>query len=531
MNKKKNKFSALDVLEIKGSFMYFILMVVLTALAAGFQIIARVEIMGVIRPLIPMSVSIVLAYIIFRKKKSKAPAGVYPWITAFIIISIPIAAKYSLVKSGGWTPDAWTFAAESYNSSILLVVLIVMLQLLHNRRLFIVFALYGFLNWILFFILAYSRGAEMYFFATRGSELIHGVIILREVFYIIVSLLIAYISYRNIPIIREYDSRAYAQTCEIEEHLEKREDISREIKESMGALFRRVEELNRLVEDFNDKINEQSSTFEEISATLEELEASAGGIHDSSILQLNGNMDMEAIINEYKSVKNETMVNLDSTDSRISSVMEQTNTANERIGEVEKAMNRIKEQGELIRNTTNIIVEIADQINLLSLNASIEAARAGEQGRGFAVVADEIGKLAFRTSESIKEIEQVVAESDSTTSESVGVINTTAGMIRKMIANIEESTGHIQKLKDSIITEENYIDKVINQMGKNIELARSIGQGTEEQKRAIVSSNEAVQHLTSIVNRMVDNVRVLSESSGEILEHANKLHRKSEEDV
>jgi methyl-accepting chemotaxis protein len=528
---KKIKYSALDVLEIKSSFVYFILLAVLSALATSFQLIAKVDIMGVVRPLIPLSLSIGLAYLTFRKKKSKAAAGVYPWITAFITISIPILSKYSLVKSGGWTPDAWTFAAESYNSSILLVVLIIMLQLLHSRRLYIVFALYGFINWIAFFILAYINGAEMYFYATRGSELIHGVIILREVFYIIVSALIAFVSYRNIPITHEFASRTYAQTREIESHLETKEDISREIRESMDALFQRVEELDRLVEDFNNKINEQSATFEEISATLEELEESATGIHDTSVLQLDGNIEMESIINSYKSVKNETMVNLNTTELKIGSIMEQTNTANERIGEVEKAMNRIKEQGELIRNTTNIIVEIADQINLLSLNASIEAARAGEQGKGFAVVADEIGKLAFRTSESIKEIEQVVGESDITTSESVSVINATAEMIRKMIADIEGSTSQIQILKDSIITEDGYIDRIVSQMGKNIELARSIGQGTEEQKQAILSSNEAVQHLTSIVNRMVENVRIISESSGEILEHANKLQKKAESDA
>jgi methyl-accepting chemotaxis protein len=521
------KYTAMDVLEIKGSFMYFILLLLLSTLAAVFQLIAGIDLMGVLRPLVPLSISIVFAFIIFRKKKSKSGAGLYPWLTAFITISIPVASKYSLVKSGGWTPDAWTFAAESYNSSILLVIFIVMLQLLHNRQLFIVFALYGFINWIVFFVLAWYNGAEMFFLSKHGSELIHGVIILREVFYIIVSILIAFVSYRNIPIIHEFISRTQTQTCEIESHLEKREEISREIKESMGALFQKVEELDRLVEDFNERINEQSATFEEISATLEELEESAGGIHDTSVLQLNGNIEMESIINNYKAVKNETMINLDSTDLRINSVMEQTNTTNERIGEVENAMNRIKEQGELIRNTTHIIVEIADQINLLSLNASIEAARAGEQGKGFAVVADEIGKLAFRTSESIKEIEHVVAESDSITSESVGVINTTAEMIRKMIADIEGSTSQIQMLKESIITEENYIDKVIIQMAKNIELARSIGLGTEEQKRAIMSSNEAVQYLTSTVNRMVENVRILSESSGKILESASKLHRKS----
>jgi methyl-accepting chemotaxis protein len=101
---------------------------------------------------------------------------------------------------------------------------------------------------------------------------------------------------------------------------------------------------------------------------------------------------------------------------------DKTTIANEKLSEVESAINTIAEQSGKISDTVSIIIDIADKINLLSLNASIEAARAGDHGKGFAVVADEIGKLAFLTTESIKEIEKVLSINNSITKKGVDVI-------------------------------------------------------------------------------------------------------------
>ncbi|HPQ53995.1 MAG TPA: methyl-accepting chemotaxis protein, partial [Spirochaetota bacterium] len=212
-------------------------------------------------------------------------------------------------------------------------------------------------------------------------------------------------------------------------------------------------------------------------------------------------------------------------------IVNQTSTTNDRLMDVENTIGKISEQSGRISETVNIIVDIADRINLLSLNASIEAARAGDYGKGFAVVADEIGKLAFQTTESIKEIEKVLMLSSQITTEGVDVIKSTADNIKTLIQNMGASSGNIKVLQESIMIEERYINIIIEQMFKNIELAKNIGAGTDEQKNAIESTTKAIEHVNEIVAQMVKEIQSLANTSQKILENATDLLKISEEAV
>ena len=238
---------------------------------------------------------------------------------------------------------------------------------------------------------------------------------------------------------------------------------------------------------------------------------------------------MENVVNEFRNIKAETKQHLEATYNNMKAVAQNISFSRDQLGETETSIAHIQEQSETMANIVSIIVDIAERINLLSLNASIEAARAGEYGRGFSVVADEIGKLAFQTSESIKEIESVLSMSSKTTNEGVDIIHSSAEKIMTMIDKMAESTNQITTLQESILIEEKYINLIINQMFENIDLAKNIGLGTDEQKNAISSTTKAIEHVNEVVTKLTDEIVVLATTSKAILNSANELMQKSEE--
>ena len=212
------------------------------------------------------------------------------------------------------------------------------------------------------------------------------------------------------------------------------DDISAE-KVVEDSSRREIERKNYL----EDRVAQIATAMEEMSMTVSEVARNTSHASDSAIAVAESAHEGQGIVN--RSVQEMQKVAQIVRDS--AAIVDSLGSKSEKIGEI-----------------INVINEIADQTNLLALNAAIEAARAGEQGRGFAVVADEVRNLAVKTMSSTKQIGAMVAEIQKETREAVSTIENA-----KQEAEVSEGLSHqVESSLSAIVQSVENIKNVITQI-------------------------------------------------------------------
>ena len=239
-------------------------------------------------------------------------------------------------------------------------------------------------------------------------------------------------------------------------------------------------------------INIESDSVSRIAATIEELSISSTQISDQGT--------------NARLIANESRTNAEQGAQVIKRTVNELIDSARMIQTASSEVSRLGEDATHISEVVKVIKDIAEQTNLLALNAAIEAARAGEQGRGFAVVADEVRKLAERTAAATNEINSMsgnIGDVASSTLNSMGkVVEITqrgvgdAGSAETSIASIQQSFGEVVSVIDSIaaaLAEQNVA-------------AAELAKGTEQVSQMSEANSSAAKSLLSIATDLQEGV-------------------------
>ena len=264
--------------------------------------------------------------------------------------------------------------------------------------------------------------------------------------------------------------------------------VAQKVAEAAEAVARDMGEISNSMDDSANQTLSLATAMEQMNATVLEVANSAGQVAQASeeankVAQVGG--------------------------QEVRSTVEETMEVSERAGRLAESLNDLAVKAESIGQVMGVINDIADQTNLLALNAAIEAARAGEAGRGFAVVADEVRKLAEKTMQATKEVENAIRDIQHSTHHAVEEMSET----KNLVDRATERTSGAGKTLQNIVGQFDHITQMV----------QGIAAASEQQSATSDEINQGVSHISSLAGETSNRVQNANQSMQEVTRMALQL--------
>ncbi|MFK4132697.1 methyl-accepting chemotaxis protein [Pseudomonas luteola] len=266
------------------------------------------------------------------------------------------------------------------------------------------------------------------------------------------------------------------------------------VRHSSHDVTTRSDQLSTLSGATQRRSAEQSSQIDSMASAVEEFSATAQNIADSM-------RKTEQLTNENAAETRNGTASMRAASKALEQIAQS-------LGTTATVVNNLGERSQQIGGIISVISGIAEQTNLLALNAAIEAARAGEQGRGFAVVADEVRSLAGRTSQATREISEMIGSVQEETNRAMSSIDEGSRLMQQGLSLNGDVAQALQRI-------EAQIDQAVEQF-------TSIAQATQEQSSTATALSRNIQTIA------VDNASQ-REAAEELASTAYELKRLAEE--
>lgn len=277
-----------------------------------------------------------------------------------------------------------------------------------------------------------------------------------------------------------------------------------------GGLYEASLTQSKTIDNLNETVDQLSASVQEIAENATSLAMVVSETKDSSM--------------EAEQKMNETVTVAESGKSDMEKVGEVMNVIQSSINSLQESIDEVGTASSEINNIVSMIGEIADETNLLALNASIEAARAGDAGRGFAVVASEIGGLADDSNKSVQKIQGLIDQVTSLVAETVEKAKQSVDEISSSSELVNQAVNTFDTIYDNIINANHVVNNMASSMSQVESVATNVAAITEEQAASaeVISGNAGnivaeSQNITNDSEKVADTAKELADTSENLM--------------